>query len=965
MSIHWLHVSDFHFKGGDPYDRDVVLRALVRSVREFRERRGRQPDLIFATGDVAYSGQESEYEPATKFFDALCAAAGVEKRRLFVIPGNHDANRTFGVGLARTLALREEADTYFRVAAPKPHISQKQRAFVEWHNRYFDGIRLFPEDSTCGSFEVVEVRGCKIGVLPLNSALFCQDDDDHAKLWVGRRCVDAAIEEIGQAAADLKIALIHHPLEWLHDVERTNIRAALQSGVDLVLRGHLHETDVENVVGVTGKALHMAAGAAYQTRQWPNRALYCKFDNGNIDVFPIRYEDNPRPLWTIDPSLFPDELEYTRSFPIPRLGKHASDLDVALIVQAPERPVVQPFLSNIPSRRNLPFVGRDDLLELISGKLGDPSREAVLVLHGPPGVGKSELAREFARRNRDAYPGGTFIVAAAKETIVVDLARLGQTVLCLDVSQGMPLEDQCSRTFTALGATPSLLIYDNVQSVDAVMPWLPRAGMPCHVLMTTTLDRWDAQWSAIEVPPLSREKSIELITELAGKELSDRYGDELATLAEGLPVQIVPASATLAYEARRGRLQSVALTLTEEAKKSFSGVYHQLELPAQLLCCAAARFDPQRIPRDELQICLTTAAGWSSGEFQRRLDACLDLHLLQDGAELRMHQLFASFVLALPMLSEQAALLEKIVAAQVSQMVSIAREVANHPNNAEASAKLMAFVPDLPRLDGQGAEISIEDGEAIGRALLETGQFAEARPFFERAVAAKEKGDVHGRVDHASLGMSVHLVGDCYSSLGQFAAARRFFERAVAEAEKGDVHGRVDHESLGASLHQVGYCYSRLGQFAEARPFFERAVAEAEKGDVHGRVDHASLGTSLHQVGYCYSRLGQFAEARPFFERAVAEAEKGDVHGRVDHASLGTSLHQVGYCYSRLGQFAEARPFFERAVAEAEKGDVHGRVDYASLGTSLLAGARCLKQLHAESEATAWEKRASEIKTRG
>ncbi len=37
MNVTWLHVSDFHFRGGDPYDRDVVLRALVQSVKRFRE----------------------------------------------------------------------------------------------------------------------------------------------------------------------------------------------------------------------------------------------------------------------------------------------------------------------------------------------------------------------------------------------------------------------------------------------------------------------------------------------------------------------------------------------------------------------------------------------------------------------------------------------------------------------------------------------------------------------------------------------------------------------------------------------------------------------------------------------------------------------------------------------------------------------------------------------------------------
>src|SRR3954470_4832014 len=102
MPLTWLHVSDFHFRAGDPYDRDVVLRALVRSVREFRER-GRRPDLIFATGDVAHGGKRNEYEAATVFFDTLLAAAGVEKSQLHVIPGNHDVDRELGVGLARTL----------------------------------------------------------------------------------------------------------------------------------------------------------------------------------------------------------------------------------------------------------------------------------------------------------------------------------------------------------------------------------------------------------------------------------------------------------------------------------------------------------------------------------------------------------------------------------------------------------------------------------------------------------------------------------------------------------------------------------------------------------------------------------------------------------------------------------------------------------------------------------------------
>ena len=305
----WLHVSDFHIRMGDSYDRDVVLGALVRSVRRFRER-GRTPDVVFATGDIAFSGKPGEYEIATVFFDALLDAAGLGRRHLFVIAGNHDVDRELGAGLARSLASREEADRYFAPGSPRPHLTQKQAAFSEWYGGYFEGIRECT-DSSCGPVEVVEVGGVRVGVLPVNSALFCQGDDDHAKLWVGRRSLDDAVRGLRGLDAELRIALIHHPLDWLADPERSNIRAKLAENVDVVLRGHLHEADVEQVVSPQGGVVYLAAGASYQTRRWPNRALYVTVQDSSLSVFPIRYEDSPTEVWTVDPSVFSAATDYT------------------------------------------------------------------------------------------------------------------------------------------------------------------------------------------------------------------------------------------------------------------------------------------------------------------------------------------------------------------------------------------------------------------------------------------------------------------------------------------------------------------------------------------------------------------------------------------------------------------------------------------------------------------------------
>jgi hypothetical protein len=57
--VNWLHISDFHFKEDASYDSDVVARALLQSLPALKERFG-NTEMVFATGDVAFSGRAAE-----------------------------------------------------------------------------------------------------------------------------------------------------------------------------------------------------------------------------------------------------------------------------------------------------------------------------------------------------------------------------------------------------------------------------------------------------------------------------------------------------------------------------------------------------------------------------------------------------------------------------------------------------------------------------------------------------------------------------------------------------------------------------------------------------------------------------------------------------------------------------------------------------------------------------------------
>ncbi len=352
-ALQWLHISDFHFKAGDGYDRNVVLQALLGLVERYRKE-GRRPDLIFATGDIAQSGKESEYKLATTFFDELLKAAQLDKRHLFIVPGNHDIDRDQGEFLGRPLDSGARADKYFEPGRRKVHLVDKLAAYRSWFNAYFEGIRDFPEDTTCGPIQTIECNGHRVAVLLINSATFCQGDDDHAKLWIGRRCLQGAVQSLQEQDAELKVALLHHPLGWLHDEERANIKSMLGDHFDLILRGHLHSNELDQVVGTSGKALHVAAGASYQTRKWPNRALYGHLDGPEAVFHPIHFTDSPRAVWSLDTSLFHDSLGYEGRFLLP--GREPLPGASSSVV----RPVLQPASQSFDTEAYLRGVAKDN-----------------------------------------------------------------------------------------------------------------------------------------------------------------------------------------------------------------------------------------------------------------------------------------------------------------------------------------------------------------------------------------------------------------------------------------------------------------------------------------------------------------------------------------------------------------------------------------------------------------------------
>jgi 3',5'-cyclic AMP phosphodiesterase CpdA len=69
--VRWLHISDIHFRTKLKLDQnDAFVRISADLAR--RKAEGRGPDLIFVTGDIAHSGQATEYDEISRPLHQLC-----------------------------------------------------------------------------------------------------------------------------------------------------------------------------------------------------------------------------------------------------------------------------------------------------------------------------------------------------------------------------------------------------------------------------------------------------------------------------------------------------------------------------------------------------------------------------------------------------------------------------------------------------------------------------------------------------------------------------------------------------------------------------------------------------------------------------------------------------------------------------------------------------------------------------
>ena len=173
----------------------------------------------------------------------------------------------------------------------------------------------------------------------------------------------------------------------------------------------------------------------------------------------------------------------------------------------PRLPGSVPGIWNVPAR-NPGFTGRDDLLAKVRERVLDGNKAVVQALHGMGGVGKTQLAAEYAYRFAGTYDLVWWITSEQTGLIGEQIAALAEELGCAGPETGLP--SRGGRCYASCGGEADGCWYSTTPRIPPeVTPWLP--GGNGHVLITSRSHRWAEVAVPVEVDVLARTESMAML----------------------------------------------------------------------------------------------------------------------------------------------------------------------------------------------------------------------------------------------------------------------------------------------------------------------------------------------------------------------------------------------------------------------------------------------------------------------
>jgi len=591
-------------------------------------------------------------------------------------------------------------------------------------------------------------------------------------------------------------------------------------------------------------------------------------------------------------------------------------------------PGTLPLYWNMPIQRNVYFAGREQVLEQLDESLKTEQGAALTqVIKGLGGIGKTQIAVEYAYRNHTKYDIVWWVNAETEVTIQSAYALLAEE-LDLPEKDVQEQEIKVKAALKYLNQNPDwLLIFDNVESGDTIYPYRPQHKLG-HVIVTTRNQSLQRIGKSISIDTWTNEEARQFVKTRINN-ANDKDITSLCELLGNLPLGMEQA---VAYIAASGlSIQDYIELFNNNQQKYLS---------------------KSSIPEEEYNTTVATTWTLAIRKIQDSMPGAIEL--------LNMCAFMAPNQIPLDLIARQADLLPESLQgllndkAEMAEMAVLFKRysIADIENNLLSIHRLVQIVIRYGLTDEQaraslGCVVDVLDNSLQG---LDPTRDVKAWPIFKALHLHILLAGKYAQEHEVTLAR----IGYLYNEMGLYLKTIGLYQQVEAlYIETSHINAKVlgkQHPSYAVNLNNLAALYFSQEQYDKAEPLY------IESRDIRAKIfgkKHSEYAQSLSNLAELYRFQGKFDKAEPLyieaknvfantignehpyyatvlnnqalFYNAQAQYDKAEPLYREDqriiakvlgkeHPHYATSLNNMAWFYRSQGQYDKAEPLYIEAI---------------------------------------------------